>query len=336
MVGTKFGQRPVKNLDSMGLLIICIAVSVGLYAVCITGAASTNSMRYMIQIFLYIALGQMWNLLSGFAGMTSLGQQLYIGLAGYVVAIATTIFHFPLAVGVLLAVGVAIVLSPIISLLMLRLKGMYFSIATWVVAEAFSMFFYSWEYVNQGGGMTIILQPYPRLLEICLFSLTICIAAVSATYILLRSKAGLGIVAMRDDSTAASSVGVNSFRHRVLTCVIAAGFCALAGCAFFINKGVIYPDSGFNINWTVSMIFIVTIGGSGTISGPIVGSIIYVLLQEYLAHFPGWSNIILGIITILTILFLPRGIMGTVQNKLGFEIFSAKYTLQKPKRNSVT
>ena len=137
---------------------------------------------------------------------------------------------------------------------------------------------------------------------------------------------------MRDDADASSSVGVNIFKSKLLVYVIAAAFTALAGAVFFINKGTIYPNSGFDISWTVSMVFIVIIGGIGTVSGPVVGAIIYVLLSEVLAKLPGWSNIILGAIAILVIIFLPDGIMGTLQKKLHFELFSQK-RFSEPKKN---
>ena len=93
---------------------------------------------------------------------------------------------------------------------------------------------------------------------------------------------------------------------------------------FYLNKGTIYPSAGFDIGWTVSIVFIVIIGGIGTMLGPILGAFIYVILEETLSHYPGWSNIILGIIAILVILFLPDGIIGTLQKKLNFEVFSQR------------
>ncbi len=314
----------VRVLDSLPMLIVCIAAVSALYFVCLTKLASNNTMRYMIQIFLYITMAQMWNLLSGFTGMTSLGQQLNIGLAGYSVAIATTKLHLSLGMGLLMGVGVSVVVALLMSLILYRMEGMYFSIATWVVAEIFEKLFLNWKYVGQGSGMTIRVVPYPRINEICVVALTVCVLAVAAVYFLLRTRIGLGLTAMRDDISAASAVGVNVFNHKLFVYTIAAAFTAVAAGIFLVNKGIVYPESGFSISWTISLVFIVIVGGSGTVGGPIVGAVIYVFLQEYLARFPGWSNIILGAITILTILFLPKGIMGTLQEKLGFEIFSAK------------
>ena len=281
----------------------------------LTGAMSSNLMRYLLQIFLYIVLGEMWNLLSGFAGMTSLGQQLFIGLSGYSVAMVTTVYKQSVFLGAAVGAAVSVVMAFLVAALILRMRGMYFAIATWVVAEAFSTFFYSWKYVNQGAGMNVTIVPYPKVGSLYVVSLILCAAALAATFFLLRTKIGLGLTAMRDDISAAASSGVNIGRHKLIVYLIAAVFTSLAGAVFFVNKGTIYPDSGFDISWTISMVFIVIIGGVGTIEGPVVGAVIYVLLSEYLAHFPGWSNIILGVISILIILFMPKGIVGSV-NKL--------------------
>lgn len=317
-------KREIKTLDSPIVFIICGVFAAFLYISCFTGIVSNNFLRYMVQITLFITIGEMWNLMSGFAGMTSLGQQLYIGLSGYCVAVMTSMFNMPLAVGLAAGMILSVVVSFLLSFILFRMEGMFFAIASWVVAEIFMMIFLSWEFVGQGGGLTIKLTPYPRVQDIFLISLTLCIAAIAVVYLLLRSKVGLGLTAMRDNISAAASVGINVRRYKLLVYIIASAFIGLVGGIFFINKGTIYPDSGFSISFTISMVFITIIGGSGTVSGPIVGAVIYVFLEEFLAHYPGWSNITLGIITILVVLFLPSGIMGTIRKKFRIELFSSK------------
>jgi len=317
-------HKPIKVLDGIPMLIVCIVIIVALYVCGITGIFSSNLMRYLMNIFLYITMGQMWNLLSGFTGMTSLGNQTFIGLAGFSVAVMTSTYSLPIWLGILVALAISAVVAFLLSFVLFRMRGMYFAIATWVISEAICTWFLSWKYVNQGGGMSIKARPYPKTPEIYLMALTLCVIAMIVVYALLRTKTGLGLTAMRDDADAASSVGVNIFKSKLLVYVVAAAFTGLAGAVFFINKGTIYPNSGFDISWTVSMVFIVIIGGIGTVSGPIVGAIIYVLLSEVLAKLPGWSNIILGAIAILVIIFLPDGIMGTLQKKCHFELFSQK------------
>ncbi len=281
-----------------------------------TGALSNNAMRYLLRIFLYITLGEMWNLTSGFAGMTSLGQQLFIGLAGYSVAVATTVYRLNYFFGIAVGAAVSLAAALLLAVLLLHMRGMYFAIATWIAAEAAGTFFSGWKYVGRGAGMNITISNYPQTGELYLLALVLCGAALIVTYLLLKSRVGLGLTAMRDDITAAASVGVDIGRSKLIVFLIAALFTSLAGAVFFINKGTIYPNSGFDIGWTISMVFIVIIGGAGTFEGPIVGAVVYVLLYEYLAHFPGWSNIILGAISILVILFMPKGIVGFAKELL--------------------
>lgn len=296
--------------------IIKLVLYIAAFAACLifglSGMMSNNDMRYLLQIFLYITLGEMWNLLSGFTGMTSLGQQTFIGLAGYSVAMVTTVYKLHFSIGIAIGAAISITVGFLIAMLLLRMHGMYFAIATWVVAEALGTFFSSWKYVNQGAGMNVTIVPYPRVGELYIIALVLCAVSLAVTYLLLRTKIGLGLTAMRDDVSAAASLGVDVGKHKMIVYLIAALFTSLAGAVFFINKGTIYPTSGFDIGWTISMVFIVIIGGAGTVGGPVAGAVIYVLLSEYLAHFPGWSNIILGLISIMMILFMPKGIVGTL------------------------
>lgn len=315
---------PVKVLDGKLMLLVCAVLVVVLYALGALGVFSNNTMRYLLNIFLYIVLGSMWNLMSGFTGMTSLGQQTFIGLAGYSLAVMTATYGMSYWVGFLVGGAVGAVVSLILAVILFRMRGMYFAVATWVIAEALKTFFTSWNYVKQGAGMSVSVSPYPSTRTIYFIALTLCIIAIAVIYLLLKSRIGLGLTAMRDDADAASSVGVNIFKSKLLVFVICAIFTALAGAVFYLNKGNIYPTGGFGISWTVSVVFIVIIGGIGTMAGPVVGSVVYVILSEVLAQFKGWSNIILGIIAILVILFLPDGIVGTLQKKLHFEILSQK------------
>ena len=203
--------------------------------------------------------------------------------------------------------GKSVIASGVIPVLF-RMKGMYFAIATWIAAEAAQKIFLDWKYVGQGAGMTIRIVPYPDIFRLYVLSLVLCVAVLLLLSAILRSRLGLGLMAMRDNPPAASTIGINLFRIRFLVYEISAVRAALTGAVFFINKGVIYPESGFSITWTVSAVFICIIGGTGTVMGPVIGAVIYVLLQEFLAHYPGWSNIMLGLITILVIRFMPGGI----------------------------
>ena len=313
-------RKPVKVFGGWPLLIVCIVIVAALVVIGFVG--SNNIRRILIKTFLYCAMAVMWNLMSGYTGMTSLGQQAFIGVAGYSMAVMTTTYLASYWIGLLVGGAIGAVLALVLSVILFRMRGMYFAVATWVIAEALKTFFLSWKYVNQGGGMSVTGRPDREI--IYLVALGICVLAIVVVYVLLNSKIGLGLTAMRDDADAASSVGVNIFKSKLLCFVIAGLFTALAGGWYFLNNVSIYPASGYGNSWTVAVVFIVIIGGIGTMAGPIVGSIIYVALAEVLAKFPGWSNIILGLIAILVILFLPDGILGTLQKKFNYEILSQK------------
>ena len=313
-------RKPVKVFGGWPLLIACIIIVAALVVIGFTG--SNNIRRIFTKTFLYCAMAVMWNLMSGYTGMTSLGQQAFIGVAGYSMAVMTTTYLASYWIGLLVGGAIGAVLALVLAVILFRMRGMYFAVATWVIAEALKTFFLSWKFVNQGGGMAVTGRPGREV--IYLVSLAICVAAIVVVYLLLNSRIGLGLTAMRDDADAASSVGVNIFKSKLLCFVIAGLFTALAGGWYFLNNISIYPASGYGNSWTVAVVFIVIIGGIGTMAGPIVGSIIYVALAEILADYPGWSNIILGLIAILVILFLPDGILGTLQKKLNFEILSQK------------
>ncbi len=282
----------------------------------VTGAAGNNVLRYGFRIFLYITIGEMWNLLSGYAGMTSLGQQSFIGLSGYALAVVTSKYGMPYPLGFISGLVISLVFALAMSFLLLRIDGMYFAITTWVVAEALGTLFMSMTYVNRGAGMTISAVPYPRIGTLYVMALVLCFGVLLLIKMLMSSGSGLKIIAMRDDPQAAEASGVNLKKTKRMVYILAAGITSLAGSLFFLNKGTIYPESGFDIGWTISMVFIVIIGGSGTFYGPVAGAVIYVLLSEILAHYPGWSNIILGAAAIVMILFCPKGIVRIrIRNK---------------------
>ncbi len=305
----------------IGIAVVFVAL---LYILALTGIFSSNVMRILLSIALYCAMGTMWNLMAGYTGMTSLGQQSFIGISGYALCVLTSTFGLSYWAGIAVGGILSAILALVLALILFRMRGMYFAVATWVTAEAFKTLFTSWKFVKMGAGMTVKASPYPKSLEIYCISIALAVICILVVYIILKTKTGLGLTAMRDDPDAASSVGVNIFKSKLLCFVICGFFTGIAGAVFYLNKGSIFPAGGFGISWTVSIVFIVIIGGIGTTAGPIVGSIIYVLLSEYLSKYPGYSMVILGAIAIICILVMPKGIVGTIQNRTGREFMSSR------------
>lgn len=284
--------------------------------------------RYWILVVLLfslnLALSQMWNLLAGYSGLISLGQQGFIGLGGYSLAVFSIYYGFPIWLSILIGGIVSVLFALLISAPIFRMRGVYFAIGTWTVAETLRIIFSNWKYV--GYGMGLFVKPAYSLSFNTIYytALGVGIASVVLVYGLLRSKLGLGLMAIRDEETASETLGVDIFRCKLKCFLISAGVTGAVSGVLYLHNIFIQPYSAFGIDWTVRLVFITIIGGIGTIEGPIIGSFLYVLLHQWLSEYPSVSLLILGSIAIGVILIAPKGIMGTIQERLGFEILSPR------------
>ncbi len=279
---------------------------------------------FFMLFFLYLALSQMWNLLAGYSGLISLGQQSFVGMGGYTVAVLCNYYQVPLWVSVLIGGVFSCLLALLMSLFIFRMKGVYFAIGTWIFAETLLIWFGNWKYVKYGMGLFIKPPKGASMEEIYYGALVAGLGSVVLVYTLLRSRLGLGLMAMRDDDNVAETMGVKVFRSKLYCFLIGAFVTGVTAGILYVFQVFIQPYKAFAIDWTVKLVFIVIIGGIGTIEGPIVGSLIFVLLSQSLAEYFSVSMLILGVIAILVILVAPKGIMGTLQEKLGFEILSPR------------
>lgn len=284
--------------------------------------------RYWILVVLLfslnLALSQMWNLLAGYSGLISLGQQGFIGLGGYTLAVFSIYYGFPIWLSILIGGIISVLFALLISAPIFRMRGVYFAIGTWTVAETLRIIFSNWKYV--GYGMGLFVKPAYSLSFNTIYytALGVGVASVALVYILLRSKLGLGLMAIRDEETASETVGVDIFRCKLKCFLISAGVTGAVSGVLYLHNIFIQPYSAFGIDWTVRLVFITIIGGIGTIEGPIIGSFLYVFLHQWLSEYPSVSLLILGSIAIGVILIAPKGIMGTIQDRLGFEILSPR------------
>ena len=284
--------------------------------------------QYLVMIFLmfgvYLALAQMWNLLAGYSGLISLGQQIFIGLGGYSLAILTLNLKWPIWLSLIAGGLVSASFALIISVPIFRMSGVYCAIGSWIVAEALMIWFSNWEYTKKGSGLVIRAAYTLSVNEIYYMAISLGIGSVALIYLLLRSRLGLSLMAMRDDEGVCRSIGINIFRSKLLCFLIAAFVTGITAGVLFLNQIYIQPYKAFAISWTVNLCFIVIIGGIGTIEGPIIGTLIFVLFQQYLAEYAAISLILLGIISVSIMLLMPKGIMGSVQERIGFELLSPR------------
>lgn len=296
----------------------------------------TATLRLITEFMFYLALASMWNLLAGYAGLLSIGQHAYVGLGGYVLFSCT--LH--LGLNPLWSVPVAGVVGAALSLpvawLVFRLKGPYFAIGTWVVAEVFRLSAAQMSSLGGGSGLSLPAQAMKaigskaeREMAIYLLALVVCLGAVVAVYLLLRSRIGLALTAIRDNEVASASLGIGIGRIKLATYVVSAAVTAMIGALIFLTKLRITPDAAFAVNdWTVFVVLIVVIGGIGTIEGPILGTLLYFLLREFLADLGAIYLMILGALAIATMLWAPKGLWGLVVARHDFSLFPVGYRVR--------
>ena len=287
-------------------------------------------MRLFTEIYSFVALASLWNFLAGYAGLVSVGQQTFVGLGGYTLYLCALwagvnpMFGLPLAglIGGLVSI-------PIV-LLLLKLRGAYFTIGSWVVAEVFLQIFQLVPAVGGGSGISLpaaVVQSIAssrsaRESLIYWVFLTLAVAVIGVIVLLLRTRYGLALQAIRDNETAAKSNGIDVNRARMVVFVVAAVATAMVGSMIFLQKLSITPFSAFSINdWTVNMIFITVIGGIGRVEGPILGTVIFFVLREFLADLASTYLIILGVVAIGVMLKAPKGIWGYVADRFGWQLF---------------
>jgi branched-chain amino acid transport system permease protein len=295
---------------------------------------SRGTQGSLVTLFSLIVMATMWNLLAGYGGMVSIGQQAYIGLGAYgLVYISNTIGLDPF-----IAVPAAVVLAGLLSIpvshLAFRLAGGYFAIGTWVIAEVFRLVVMQIPDLGGGSGISLTgfagLTPGRRIAYVYWLSLVGVIVAVAVTYLMMRSRLGLGFTAIRDDATAAATLGVKVLSSKRFVFVVAAMGSALAGSMTAANTLRVQPESAFAVSYSAFMIFVVVIGGIGTVEGPVIGAIILFALQQSLSDYGTWYLVILGVVAILVTLFLPRGIWGLLSGNGRIRLFPVGYRLIDP------
>ena len=287
----------------------------------------------MVQAFIVLTLASMWNLLAGYAGLVSVGQQAFVGLGAYLVLILAIHGTSPFAALPVAAIGCGVAALPMWWLVS-RLRSGYFAIATWVLAATIMLIIEKFSSIGGGTGMPLPgLSGFgPVLLSAYTYwaGLAVTVVAMASVYLLLRGRLGLTLTAIRDDEVAARSAGVRTGLARLLVFVVAGAGCGAAGALLAISQLQVQPSAVFSVQWTAEMAFATIIGGLGTIEGPILGTAVYIVLQQTLASYNAWYLIILGLVAIGVALFARRGLWGLVDARLHVRLFPVGYWLRIP------
>jgi branched-chain amino acid transport system permease protein len=303
---------------------------------------SSGLMRLLVEFFALLALAQMWNLLAGFAGLVSIGQQAYVGIGAYGLYLCADLLHLPPvpAIAVMAAGVVAIALFT--SMFAFRLRDGYFAVGTWVIAEVIRLLVSQVRELGAGTGVTIqSLVAMPAIERLALsywLALGVGFGSVVVAALMMRSRLGLALRAIRDSEISARGLGVDVARTKRIVYVVASVGCAIAGAVFYLQLLRIQPSAAFGVDWTAKIIFIVVIGGLGRIEGPIVGAILFFALQETLADQGSLYLVILGVTAIAITLLAPNGLWGLFTKRFPIALFGIerRLVLDSPDRAAPT
>ena len=329
--------------------------------------ANSYVTQLLLTLFIFAVFGHAWNLLAGYCGLLSFGNQVYVGIAGFAMAIlvyyggvhvwvalpiaglVSAAFAWLLAIPVRASLIGPAVLKPVaiavavwigyeilvfydpwwdvfgdpyvrrVTILLLvflgampllTLEGAYFAVATWLIAAAVGTVFNEWKLVGAGGGMRI--PSSVSLEEMYYVGLALLVFATWIIRALLNSRIGLALTAVRDDAEAAATVGVDVARVKLLAFVLSGGLTGLAAGLYFIDAVSLTPPSAFTVFWSAYFVFVVVAGGMGSLSGPIVGALIFVAIDRLLSGWLDQPLLVLGLASVAVILVLPRGVVGAV------------------------
>jgi branched-chain amino acid transport system permease protein len=288
--------------------------------------------QQMTTLLILVIAAAMWNALAGFGGLVSVGQQAYIGLGAYGTIYLTQRGVAPYPAMALAALGAGLIAVPT-SFLLLRLRGGQFAIGAWVVAEVFAIIVANDSSLGGGTGISLTgLNVYaPDARQAYTFWLALAMAAVllAAVYLLLRTRLGASLQAIRDDEDAAASVGVGVMRAKSVLYILVAIGCGAAGALYLANTLFIQTQAVFGVQWSAYMIFMALVGGLGTLEGPIVGAVLFYVIQNRFADYGAWYLVGLGATAIVFALFLPRGLWGTAEARFRLRFLPVGYTLRR-------
>lgn len=318
--------------------ILCTAAVVALQLLLLAGPGvfSANLLDHLTTLFVYVLLAVTWNALAGYGGLVSVGQQMFFGFGAYA---AIRLAHAGLPVyGALVLGGVAsALLAFAVSGLMLRLRGGEFAIGMWVLA-ALTQRLVSLDPIVQGSTGTSLLalnafSPGAQRMNAYWLGLIAMSGLALILFLLLRSRFGIAVQAIRDDETAARSVGVQVQRSKLILFVLAAFGAGLAGCVWLSASVSFQPNTYFGVQWTAAMIFMTLVGGIGTFEGPILGALIYFSVETGFDADGVWYLIGVGATAILVALLLPKGLWGWLEQRYALRLLPVGYLLKFPRQD---
>ncbi|MBL8576540.1 MAG: branched-chain amino acid ABC transporter permease [Mesorhizobium sp.] len=342
---TRSWSIETRTKASRGFFIaVAFLVALGFLAPLFLARSTVQDLFFILTM---LVLAQCWNLLAGYAGLVSVGQQVFVGFGAYAMFACVSLLGLdPISAIFLGGLGAALLSLPT-GFFIFRLQGAYFAIGTWVVAEVVRLLLAQWRALGGGTGTSLpnsatrdmwatqfvseLFDMRPaQAMDVLTYWLALVVACLTTGFIywLLRTRRGLGLAALRDNQEAARAVGVDAARLKWAVYICVSFVTGVCGALIYVQKARISPDAAFSVvDWTAYVIFIVVIGGIGTLEGPIVGVIVFFLLQNALAEYGSWYLLLLGAMGIIIMLFAPRGLWGLFTDRTGIQFFPVRRML---------
>jgi len=321
---TRGGATARTTISIIAIAVVLLAATPWIFGVGGSGRA--------VALLVYVLLAVMWNALAGFAGLVSIGQTLFFGVAAYTtIRLADAGLDPYLAI--IVSIGIGAALGWVTSLFMLSLKDGEFAIGMWVLSSLAHLCVNLDPLIQGETGTSLIsLNVYSIEMRTSLtlwLALAVTIAVLAVLVVLLRSRTGAAITAIRDDEIGARSVGVDVIGTKRVVFILAAAGTAAAGALWLASASNFQPRAYFGVQWTAYMLFMVLVGGLGRVEGAIIGAVLFFVIETFFASYGAWYLVGLGVIAVLFALLLPKGLWGWIGPRLPGEAIPTGYLIEK-------
>lgn len=276
------------------------------------GLESGYFLTVLTEMYLFAILALSWDLVGGQTGYPSFGNMAFFGIGAYTTAILTKDFAVGFPVAFVSAGLIATLFAFIIGIIVLRLRGHYFAIATLGVLLASQQVSRNLEITGGASGKILIDTPTGEMFYY-LF-LGVLVVEASIVYYLTGTRFGFILNAIRDDEGKATAMGFNTAHYKTAAWSLAGLFTGLAGGGYSLFNTFVNPMTAYNGAWNIELIVMALLGGSGTVAGPIVGAFgLHTVIEVVETHAVGWQLVLLGITVIVTVIVIPEGLLGSLR-----------------------
>lgn len=313
----------MKTFSNFSFWLLLVVVGGASLAPIVLGNVSMREDFFLI--LMLVILASSTNIIMGYTGYVSFGHIVFFGTGGYVAFYLMQTYQMHFMIAAVIGGVCASVLAFFLGSAVLRLRGAYFSLATIGINEAVRAFVTNFEPFGGSIGMFFNFSVYDayggakNAGQLAYYAMIVLVLiTIAASFIIKKSKFGLGLMAIREDQDAAQVLGINPARMKVITYTISAFFPAVAGAVFFFKNGIIEPGPAFELSRSVEALVMVMLGGYGTVTGPLVGAIVYERLRGFLitnATFSNFHLVVAGALLLLIVLFVPAGLIGWLRLK---------------------